>query len=90
MLNAGDEKGIDHRFGDFFAGVGLQRVPAICSERTRPTADWQALMDIIDAHHVPIHWTGRDLFDAFPAPKAVSFDDAIWPIPTALGNAFKY
>lgn len=84
VLDANDPTAIDHRFGDFFAGVGMPRVPAICTKRDKPTLDWDALMRIIDRESFRLDWSGRDLFEAFPGPRAVTFDQAVWPIDDAF------
>jgi hypothetical protein len=89
-LDAGDRSKLDHRFGDFFAGVGMSRVPAIAWDRSRPVPDWRALAEIVDRDNRPIGWTGRDLFEAFPAPKAVRFDDPVWPIPAGFREGFVF
>jgi hypothetical protein len=89
-IDAADRARLDHRFGDFFAGVGMNRVPAIAWDRSRPVTDWAALAALIDREHSPLGWTGRDLFDAFPGHKAVRFDDPIWPTPTGFRDGFAF
>jgi hypothetical protein len=88
--NAADAELIDHRFSDFFQGVGLRRAPVVFSPREEPTADWGALRGIIDREHVRPDWSGRDLFEAFPGRKAVRFDDETWPIPGAFRRGFVF
>jgi hypothetical protein len=90
LADAADAELIDHRFSDFFQGVGMRRAPVIFSPRKEPIADWRALMTVIDREHVRPAWSGRDLFDAFPASKAVRFDDDVWPIPSALRRGFVF
>ncbi|MGL4240838.1 MAG: polysaccharide pyruvyl transferase family protein [Beijerinckiaceae bacterium] len=89
-VDASDAVALDHRFSDFFQGVGLRSVPAVFSDRARPTDSWDALARMVDEAHVPLGWTGRDLFDAFPGRKAVVFDDPRWPIPSGLRRGFRF
>lgn len=88
--DASDAELIDHRFSDFFQGIGMRRAPVIFSSRAEPTADWRALLPIIDREHVAPAWSGRDLFDAFPARKAVRFDDDAWSIPASFHRDFVF
>jgi hypothetical protein len=90
VIDALDPERIDHRFGDFLAGVGLSRVPAICSNRDQPTVDWHVMMQTIDREAIGIDWKGRDLFDAFPGRKSVSFNDPSWPLPRGFGGDFLF
>jgi hypothetical protein len=90
LADASDAELIDHRFSDFFQGVGMRRAPVIFSPREEPTAEWRAVLPIIDREHVRPAWSGRDLFDAFPARKAVRFDDDVWPIPAAFRRDFVF
>jgi hypothetical protein len=89
-VDSADAELIDHRFSDFFQGIGIRKAPVLFSQRDEPVADWRELMAIVDREHVQPAWTGRDLFDAFPARKAVAFDDASWPIPSAFRNDFLF
>jgi hypothetical protein len=68
----------------------MRRAPVIFSPRKEPTADWRALLPIIDREHFMPGWSGRDLFDAFPARKAVLFDEDVWPIPAAFRRSFVF
>lgn len=77
---------IDHRFRDFYAGVGVAGVRAFAQDRGAPT-DWRAAMDAIDRSWKPLSYDGRALFDAFPLAKAVAYDDELWPAPEGLMNS---
>lgn len=89
-VTASDGAALDHRFGDFFAGVGLGRVPVVGAPRHAPVADWLELSSIVEHRHQPLGWTGRDLFEAFPGPRRVTFDDPVWPIPDAFKTDFLF
>ncbi len=89
-VDASDVALIDHRFSDFFQGIGMRRAPVLFSDRAAPTADWRQLMAIVDREHRQPAWTGRDLFEAFPGRKAVAFDDASWPIPAGFRRGFQF
>jgi Polysaccharide pyruvyl transferase len=89
-VDAADAEVLDHRFSDFFQGIGLRTVPVAFSVRDEPTTDWHALMRIIDREHIQPGWTGRDLFEAFPGRKAVRFDDPSWPVPAAFRRNFLF
>jgi hypothetical protein len=88
--DAADPDAMDHRFGDFFLGVGIRRPPVFQRSRLTPTPDWRRLMELIDREHVRPQWTGRALFDAFPGRKAVRFTDPVWPIPDGFQRDFVF
>jgi hypothetical protein len=74
---------LDHRMRDFYAGVGKWSLPFFASDRRLPT-DWAELIDWIDKHYSPCVFDGGALFDAYPLPKVVSFQDNHWPLDRAL------
>jgi len=80
-----DQEGckLDHRMRDFYAGVGKWTLPIFASDRRLPT-DWNELIDWIDNHYSPCDFDGAALFDAYPLPKVVSFEDGRWPLDRAL------
>ena len=89
VIDAADTDRVDHRFSDFFRGIGMNQLPCILSERKEPS-DWDALMRIVDRESFKLNFSGRDLFAAFPGPKAVSLDAAKWPVPEALSANFRF
>ncbi|WP_395698682.1 polysaccharide pyruvyl transferase family protein [Methylocella sp.] len=80
---------IDHRFRDFYSGVGASHVLAYAQDRGQPT-DFAAAMTAIDREWRPLAYDGRALYDAFPLAKAVSFDDPLWPAPEGLMNSIPF
>jgi hypothetical protein len=72
----------DHRMRDLYAGQGLGRVPAILTRREQPS-DWDRLIGLA-AELTPRRPDSRALFDAFPGPRAVRWEDAAWPLPAGL------
>lgn len=74
-----DATRMDHRMRDLYAGAGYGRVPAYTVER-RQTPDWQDLIAWTQGQDSLLRSDLRPLFDAFPLPPAVGFDDARWPV----------
>lgn len=74
---------LDLRFADAYAGYGCRDVLSYGVPKT-VVSDWDKIIRTIDDLWEPIPFTGRELFDAFPLPKAVSFDDADWSLPSSL------
>jgi len=80
---------IDHRVRDWYSGMAVQRIAAYRGQRNLPT-DWAALIDFIDRFWSPVPFDGRPLFDAFPLPPAVSFEDPHWPLDPLVFDALRY
>ena len=78
-----DSKILDQRFADAYAGYGCREILSYGVPKNA-VSDWEKIIDAIDELWAPIPFTGRELFDAFPLPKAVSFDDADWSLPDWL------
>jgi pyruvyltransferase len=74
---------LDPRFADAYAGYGCRDVLSY-GVPGKAVSDWDKIIRAIDDFWEPIPFTGRELFDAFPLPKAVSFDDADWSLPDRL------
>lgn len=72
---------IDHRVRDLYAGRGVEKLPIVGSPRERP-ADWERLLGLAGELE-PRRVDARGLFDAFPGPRAVGWDEARWPLPEA-------
>ena len=80
LLDVDDpENRIDHRIRDFYSGVGKPGVIAFCRDRSLETP-WEDVITWIDETWQPLRYDGRALFDAFPVPQAVSFDDPQWSV----------
>lgn len=80
---------LDPRFADAYAGYGCRDVLSYGVPKTA-VSDWDKIIRTIDDLWEPIPFTGRELFDAFPLPKAVSFDDADWSLPSSLIHDFQW
>jgi hypothetical protein len=78
---------MDHRVRDLYAGQGVGALPVILTPRDQP-ADWDRLIDWM-GEIAPREVDARPLFDAFPGPLAVSWDDARWPPPRGLAGDFR-
>jgi hypothetical protein len=74
---------IDHRVRDFYSGVGKPGVVAFCQDRGQE-APWEDVMAWIDKAWEPLNYDGRALFNSFPLRQAVSFADAVWPVPNDI------
>jgi hypothetical protein len=73
---------LDHRVRDLYAGQGLGRVPVVHTRRDRPS-DWDRLIGL--ASELSLRRpTMRPLFEAFPGPRAVTWEEANWPQPRGL------
>jgi hypothetical protein len=80
---------LDHRMRDFYAGVGKWSLPIFASDRSFPT-DWNELITWIDKYYNRCDFDGAGLFDAFPLPKAVSFQDRHWPLDRAVISTIQF
>jgi len=66
MVPDDDERPLDHRMRDFYAGIGTSRVPVFRTERHIQT-DWDAAMRFIDTYWEPKNVDTTRLLEAFPA-----------------------
>lgn len=70
FLKLADEaKPLDHRFRDFYLGVGLEKALVYGQPPTEQT-NWDDAMQAIDRYWQPLNWTGEDFLEAFPLPLA--------------------
>lgn len=78
---------MDHRMRDLYAGQGRAEIEFYGSDRTKDS-DWDriigAMTNEVDTRQVD----SRALFNAFPGPRAVSYDDRRWPVPRGLVSNF--
>lgn len=84
-----NEKILDRRFADAYAGFGARDVLSYGMPRTLPT-DWGKVIRAIDDFWEPISFIGSDLFDSFPLPKAVTFDQQDWSLPEKLISSLEW
>jgi len=80
---------LDARFADAYAGFGCKDILSYGMPRSSPTA-WDRVIKALDQLWEPISFDGRDLLDAFPLPKAVSFEDKNWSLPPSLIDALQW
>ena len=73
---------MDHRMRDLYAGQGLTQVPIVTSWRNKPS-DWDRLIGLM-GEVAPRSVDVKRLFDGFPGPRAVSWDETLWPQPHGL------
>ncbi len=84
MLNALKPKHrIDHRIRDLYAGLGRAEVPVYATPRSKET-DWEDAIRFLQSEVEPSGFKARALFEAFPGPLSVRFEDSQWPLPTTL------
>jgi hypothetical protein len=72
-----DAAPIEGRVRDYLRGQGRRSFLVYGQDRGEHT-DWQDVIGAIDRLWTPPEWDGRAFFDAFPGPKAVSYDDKDW------------
>ena len=90
MLDLGNpEQQIDHRMRDFYSGVGRTALSSFCLDRARMT-DWGKLLDWIHGSWQPLVYDDAPLIRAFPMPRAVSPEDASWPLPSEVVDRIDY
>ena len=70
---------LDHRARDFYSSTGKLLLPVYGTQRHLET-DWEALIRWIDQSWTPLEDDFSGLFEAFPIRRAVSLDDAHWPL----------
>jgi len=70
-------RSIDHRMIDFYGGADRDTVLSYLHPLHHET-DWEKAMAFIDSHWQPLDYTGEALFNAFPLPRAVRFEDKVW------------
>lgn len=80
---------VNHRFADFYRGIGRSSLFAYGQPQSEPTA-WDNVMAIIDRYWEPTNFTGEHLFDAFPLAPCVDFSDASWPIDDKVAAALPW
>lgn len=73
---------LDHRVRDLYAGQGAGRVQVMLTRR-EAASDWDRLIGL-SGEIAPRRPDARALFDAFPASRAVRWEDAVWPLPAGL------
>lgn len=61
---------VDHRFRDWWSGLGLRSLPAYGNDRDRPT-DWEDVIAAVDRLARPLEHKGEGLLEAFPFPLKV-------------------
>lgn len=61
----GDDRGMDHRFVDYYLGTGRSRVVAY-AQGGRLATDWADVMAAIDRHAAPLTYDPASLTEAFP------------------------
>lgn len=70
FFNLEDEtKPLDHRFRDFYLGVGLKKVFVYGQPSTEETS-WEDAMQSIDCCWQPLNWCAEAFLEAFPMPLA--------------------
>jgi pyruvyltransferase len=74
---------IEGRVRDYLRGQGRRSFLVYGQDRGERT-DWQDVIDAIDRLWTPVEWDGQALFDAFPGPKAVNYDDETWPLSEGI------
>jgi hypothetical protein len=84
-----DERALDKRFADAYAGFGAVDVLSYGMPRTRPT-DWGKVVRAIDDYWEPISFTGEELLASFPLPKAVTFDQQDWSMSERLISTLEW
>jgi len=80
---------IDHRVRDFYAGLGIAKL-AFYAGAPRERTDWSGVMSAIDENWTSVAHDARDLFDAFPLRKAVSFEERRWPLDRGVLDSIKF
>jgi hypothetical protein len=64
---------------DFYLGTGKTWLPVYGRGRHEDT-DWDRVIAWIDETWRPLSYDGAALFEAFPLPRAVGFEDEVWPL----------
>lgn len=85
---AADEDLIDHRFLDFFLGIGARKLASFGWSRASLTP-WDQLIEAIDLSWEPLRTDMRPLYDAFPLPKVVTYEQPSWILPDGFQEAIK-
>jgi len=84
-----DERILDRRFADAYAGFGLSRILSF-GMPIESSTNWARVIRAIDDFWEPISFTGAELFHSFPLPKAVTFDHQDWSLPEALVSSLEW
>ncbi len=73
---------LDHRVRDLYAGQGLGRVLSVQTRRER-ASDWDRLIGL-SQELTTRGGDHRALFEAFPGPRAVRWNEPAWPLAHGL------
>ena len=84
-----DEKILDRRFADAYAGFGSSRILSF-GMPIESSTNWARVIRAIDDFWEPTSFTGAELFHSFPLPKAVTFDQQDWSLPEALVSSLEW
>lgn len=84
-----DERILDRRFADAYAGFGSSRILSF-GMPMKSSTNWARIIRAIDDFWEPISFTGAELFNSFPLPKAVDFDQQDWSLPQALVSSLEW
>jgi len=60
---------IDHRFRDFYSGLGLEQLFVYGQELEQETS-WEHVIDALDQYWSPLEWSAEAFLDSFPLPLA--------------------
>ena len=82
-------RAIDHRMIDFYSGAERDSVLSYLHPLHEET-DWEKAMAFIDTHWQPLDYTGEALFNAFPLPRAVRFEDKVWQCSSEVLQKNRY
>lgn len=82
-------RAIDHRMIDFYGGAERDSVLSYLHPLHEET-DWEKAMAFIDTHWQPLDYTGEALFNAFPLPRAVRFEDEVWQCSSEVLQKNRY
>ncbi|MBE9178927.1 polysaccharide pyruvyl transferase family protein [Oculatella sp. LEGE 06141] len=74
---------IDLRMRDFYRGIGSETLFVYGQPRPRPT-NWEHLIQAIDTHWIPIHWSAESFLERFPLPLAFN------PLIEQLGDRTRF
>jgi len=84
-----DERILDRRFADAYAGFGSTRILSF-GMPIESSTNWTRVIRAIDDFWEPTFFTGAELFDSFPLPKAVTFDQQDWSLPETLVSSLEW
>jgi len=67
LAQATEDRILNHRVRDLYAGIGREEITVFGCDRTQPT-DWAAAMTAVDDNWRPAQYDPGPLLDAFPLP----------------------